>query len=89
MKNSILALFLISIPALAQSPKLTTTEEIAIQAVVQQSKQAAEDAQKAQQEHEQVMNSVKAIEADITKTHPGFHLDEKTMQLAKDETKKP
>jgi len=56
-------------------PQLTVTEQIAIQAVNQEFKQAM-DLEKQAQDH------LRKVEDDIRKAHPGQELDEKTLTLA-------
>lgn len=53
---------------LAAAPTLTPTEQIALHSVSLES-------QEIQQRSAMLAREINAIEADIAKTHPGFHLD--------------
>lgn len=65
----------------ANAPALTSTEMIALNAIIERRANLAREEQK-------VDAALREIEADIAKGHPGYHFDETKQVLAKDEPTK-
>lgn len=84
---TLIAVLLVSTAAFADTPvtppapALTATEKIAISSL-------GKEFQKIQQEQQDFAQELHAIEEDVVKNHPGYHLDEKSGNLAPDTPKK-
>lgn len=61
----------------APAPQLTTTEQIALSTVIDKIKQI-------QEQNKNAYDALHQVEADISKSHPAFHFDERTNQLVPD-----
>lgn len=76
----VIAILLLSVSTLAQEPKLSVSQSIALGALSQQSKKNADEAK-------QIESLFNEINAEFSKANPGFHIDPATVKVVKDKPK--
>jgi hypothetical protein len=77
-----IAIFLLSASAVAQAPapQLSASTTIAVNAIKEQ-------LSKIQEQYRQVQAAISAIDEDVKKDHPGFHLNPQTLAVEADAPK--
>lgn len=87
MKAALLAVFL-ALPLAAQTkPELTSTEKMALQSLLDKGASNQKVRDNLDASDKQLLADAALIQADAAKTHPGYHLTLKPIELVKDETK--
>lgn len=76
----ILAVLLLSVAAIAQEPKLSVSQSVALGSL-------SDRAQKNQEEAKAIGQVFKALADEFAKANPGYHLDIHTWQPTRDEDK--
>jgi type VI protein secretion system component VasF len=65
-------------------PALTSTEQLALASLVKQMTDLNNEEKQAQQTRQQVVQAMRAVQSDIAKEHPGYHLDPDSLSIQKD-----
>lgn len=89
MKTVLFALFL-ALPLAAQTkaPELSVTEQIALQSLLDKEQANATERAKLDANDKALQSAAAQIQADVLKTHPGYHLTLNPIALVKDEAPK-
>lgn len=88
--KAIILILALAAPLVAQTkaPELTTTEKAAIQFLLDKQAEDAKSRASLEAAEKDITSIMTQVQADVVKTHPGYHLTLKPIALVKDEEAK-